>query len=109
MLDRRRIALLRPGAGVVNMGRGALIDQDALCDALDTGHLGGAVLDVFTPEPVPTGHRLWTTSNLIMTPHVSADDPATYNPRSLDIFLDNLRALRNGQAMPNRFNLDRGY
>jgi len=109
MLDRRRIALLRPGAGVVNMGRGALIDQDALCDALDTGHLGGAVLDVFTPEPVPTGHRLWTTSNLIMTPHVSADDPATYNHRSLDIFLDNLRALRNGQAMPNRFNLDRGY
>lgn len=109
MLDRRRIALLRPGAGVVNIGRGALLDQDALCDALDAGRLGGAVLDVFTPEPVPDGHRLWTTPNLLMTPHVSADDPATYNPRSLDIFLDNLRALRDGQALPNRFDLEAGY
>lgn len=109
LLDRRRLALLPPGAGVVNIGRGALLDQDALCDALDAGRLGGAVLDVFVPEPVPPGHRLWTTPNLVMTPHVSADDPATYIPLSLDIFLDNLRALRDGKSLPNRFDTMRGY
>ena len=94
LLDRRRIGLLPAGAGVVNIGRGALVEQDALCDALDVGALGGAVLDVFVPEPVPPGHRLWGTRNLVMTPHVSADDPKTYNPNSLDIFFRNLRALR---------------
>jgi glyoxylate/hydroxypyruvate reductase A len=109
LLDRRRIGLLPPGAGAVNVGRGALLDQDALCDALDGGHLGGAVLDVFVPEPVPPGHRLWTTPNLVMTPHVSADDPATYIPLSLDIFFRNLRAFQNGEALPNRFDTARGY
>ena len=109
LLDRRRIGLLPAGAGVVNIGRGALLDQDALCDALDAGALGGAVLDVFVPEPVLPGHRLWTTRNLVMTPHVSADDPLTYNPDSLDIFFQNLRALRDGTALPNRFDVTRGY
>ena len=69
--DRRASGswLLPRGAGVVNIGRGALVDQDALCDLLDEGHLSGAVLDVFTPEPIPTGHRLWSTRNLIISPH----------------------------------------
>ena len=109
MLDRRRIALLPPGAGVVNIGRGALLDQDALCDALEDGHLSGAVLDVFVPEPVPPGHRLWTTPNLLITPHVSADDPDTYVPLSLDIFFQNLRAFSDGTPLPNQFNTERGY
>jgi len=109
LLDRRRIGLLPQGAGVVNIGRGPLIDQDALCDRLDDGSLGGAVLDVFTPEPVPAGHRLWTTRHLIMTPHVSSDDPATYNPLSLDIFLANLAAMQAGQKMANQIDITRGY
>jgi phosphoglycerate dehydrogenase-like enzyme len=109
IIDRRRLGLLPDGAGVVNIGRGELIDQDALCDRLDQGHLSGAVLDVFTPEPIPDGHRLWTTPNLIISPHTSADDPATYNPVSLDIFLDNLRAWRDGRPLPNRFDTARGY
>jgi len=109
ILSRARIAILPRGAGLVNIGRGALVDQDAVMDALDSGHLGGAVLDVFTPEPVPPGHRLWGTPNLVMTPHVSADDPATYNARSLDIFFENLLAMREGRAMTNQFDPVRGY
>jgi phosphoglycerate dehydrogenase-like enzyme len=109
MMDRRRLAALPRGAGIVNIGRGELADQAALCDLLDAGHLSGAVLDVFTPEPIPPGDRLWTTRNLIISPHTSADDPATYNPRSLDIFLDNLRAWRDNRPLPNRFDTVRGY
>ena len=109
LIDRRRLGLLPNGAGVVNIGRGELIDQDALCDRLDAGHLSGAVLDVFSPEPIPPGHRLWTTRNLIISPHTAADDPATYNPISLDLFFENLRAWQNGQALPNRYDIERGY
>jgi glyoxylate/hydroxypyruvate reductase A len=109
IIDRRRLGLLPGGACLVNIGRGGLIDQDALCDALDDDALSGAVLDVFTPEPIPPGHRLWTTPNLIISPHTCADDPNTYNPRSLDIFLENLRAWRDGRPLPNRFDTVRGY
>lgn len=109
IMDRRRLGLLPPGAGIVNIGRGELLDQDALCDLLESGHLSGAVLDVFTPEPVPPGHRLWSTPNLIVSPHTAADDPASYNPLSLDIFLDNLRAWRDNKKLPNLFDIERGY
>ena len=109
LIDRRRLELLPDGAGVVNIGRGELIDQEALCDRLDTGRLSGAVLDVFDPEPIPAGHRLWNTPNLIISPHTSADDPATYNPISLDLFLENLGAWHDGKPLPNRFDIARGY
>lgn len=109
LMDRRRLDMLPPKAGIVNIGRGELVDQDALCELLDNGHLSGAVLDVFTPEPIPEGHRLWTTSNLIISPHTSADDPATYNQHSLDIFVSNLKAYQAGQPLPNRFGTERGY
>jgi glyoxylate/hydroxypyruvate reductase A len=109
LITRERLETLPSGAGIVNIGRGELLDQDALCDLLDNGHLSGAILDVFTPEPIPTGHRLWTTPNLIVSPHTSADDPNTYNKHSLDIFLNNLRAWRDGQPLPNRFDTVRGY
>lgn len=109
LIDRRRLGLLPEGAGIVNIGRGELIDQDALCDRLDAGRLSGAVLDVFDPEPIPPGHRLWATPNLIISPHTSADDPATYNAISLDLFLENLRAWMAGQPLPNRFDIVRGY
>jgi len=109
LLDRRRLGLLPHGTGLVNIGRGDLVDQNAVCDLLDDGHLSGAVLDVFSPEPIPAGHRLWTTPNLIVSPHTSADDPATYNAHSLAIFLDNLRAYQAGQTLPNLFDTARGY
>ncbi len=109
LMDRNRLNLLPRGAGIVNIGRGELADQDAICDLLDNGHLSGAVLDVFTPEPIPEGHRLWTTPNLVISPHTAADDPATYNKRSLDIFLANLKAYQARQPLPNLFDIERGY
>jgi glyoxylate/hydroxypyruvate reductase len=109
LMDRRRLGLLPAGAGLVNIGRGALVDQDALCDLLDAGTLSGAVLDVFTPEPIPRGHRLWSTRNLIVSPHTAADDPNTYNSCSLDLFFDNVRAWREERPMPNLFDPARGY
>ena len=109
LLDRRRLGRLPREAGVVNIGRGELVEQEALLDALDGGHLAGAVLDVFVPEPVPPGHRLWRTRNLVMTPHMSAGDPLSYNLSSLAIFLENLRALREGRRPPNQVDLARGY
>jgi glyoxylate/hydroxypyruvate reductase A len=109
LITRERLDLLPPGAAVLNIGRGELLDQEALCDRLEDGHLSGAVLDVFTPEPIPPGHRLWRVPNLIISPHTSADDPATYNPISLDLFLVNLRAWLSGAPLPNRFDIERGY
>ena len=102
ILNRRRIGLLPRGAGVVNIGRGPLVEQEALCDALDSGALGGAVLDVFDPEPIPEGHRLWSTPNLIISPHTAADDLDTYFPRSLDVFFENVRAWEEGRELPTR-------
>ena len=76
---------------------------------LESGRLGGAVLDVFDREPLPPGDRIWRTRNLIVTPHLSCDDPATYIPRSLGIMFANLRARRAGRAMPNLVDPARGY
>jgi phosphoglycerate dehydrogenase-like enzyme len=109
MITRGLLSLLPLRAGVVNLARGGVIDQDALCDMLEAGRLSGAVLDVFDPEPIPPGHRLWRTPNLVITPHVSSDDPETYNPRTLDIFFRNLAAWRAGEAMPNEVDRARGY
>jgi glyoxylate/hydroxypyruvate reductase A len=109
ILDRRRIALLPQGAAVVNIGRGPLIEQAALCDALDGGHLAGAILDVFDPEPVPPEDRVWTTRNMVMTPHVSVDDAVSYIPRSLDIFFANLAAFERGEPLVTPVDFSRGY
>ena len=109
LIDRRRLGLLPAGAGVVNIGRGPLLDSAALCDLLDSGRLGGAVLDVFDREPLPPGDRLWRTTNLIVTPHQSCDDPASYTQRSLGILFANLRARRDGKPMPNLVDPARGY
>ena len=109
ILDARRIGLLPAHCGVINIGRGALIEQDALCDALDAGRLGGAFLDVTSPEPLPAGHRLWRTANTIITPHVLIDDPQSYAADSVTLFLANLAALERGETPPNLFDTTRGY
>ena len=73
ILSRQRLALLPEGAYIVNVGRGSAIDEEALADALDSGHIAGAALDVFQTEPLPKDHRLWKTKNLLITPHVAGN------------------------------------
>jgi glyoxylate/hydroxypyruvate reductase A len=109
LLSRDRIGLLRKGARAVNIARGPVWDQEAVCDALEAGHLESAFTDVTVPEPLDPAHRLWRTRGIIVTPHVSADDREKYNDHTLDIFLRNVIAFQEGAAMPNRVDPARGY
>ena len=109
LMDRRRLELLKPTCGVVNIGRESAMDYDALCDKLDAGELAGAVLDVFSPEPIDEDSRLWNTRNLIITPHVSADDGDSYVPLTLDLFLRNLAQFAARKDLINRVDRDLGY
>lgn len=109
LLDERRIALLKPAAGLINMGRAAVVDYEALAAALRSGSLAGAVLDVFNPEPLPASSPLWDVPNLIITPHMSSDDALTYAPRTLDLVFDNLGRLIEGKRLKNRVDPARGY
>jgi phosphoglycerate dehydrogenase-like enzyme len=108
LLDARRLDLLPRHAGLVNIGRGRTVDENALFDRLDAGRLGGAVLDVFEDEPLGVDHRAWRTRNLFVTPHMSADDPSTVSSSILSILVDNLNAHARGLPMPNEFDTARG-
>jgi D-2-hydroxyacid dehydrogenase (NADP+) len=94
------IARMRPGALFVNVGRGELVDQSALVAALREGRLGGAGLDVFTPEPLPPGDPLWDLPNVIITPHNSGTSDGTAHRAAL-IFLDNLARFAAGASLRN--------
>ncbi len=109
MIGGAELDRLKPGAGVVNIGRGPIVDCDALCRRLASGRLGGAVLDVFAEEPLPPDSPLWSARNLVVMPHVSSDDPAQYLPRALDIFFENLQRMLNGEQMRNVIDPALGY
>ena len=108
LLDRRRLDLLKPEAGLVNIGRSPVVDYDALREKLSEGSLAGAVLDVFQPEPLPADSPLWDTPNLVVMPHVSCDDPR-YVDRLLDFWFENLARFRAGRRLKNLIDRSRGY
>ncbi len=100
ILARDVIDRMKPSAVVLNVGRGELIDEPALAEALASGRLGGAGLDVFAEEPLPPDSPLWDLPNVIITPHNSASTPGT-GARAIEIFLDNLRAYVAGEPLRN--------
>ena len=101
LLSREAIAAMKPGACLVNTSRGAVVDEAALVDALRSGHLGGAYLDVFETEPLPAGSPLWTMPNVILTPHAS-DNIVGWPRRFAELFVDNLDRWRSGEPLLNR-------
>ena len=100
-LNATRLAKLKRGAIVYNIGRGSTVDQDALQKALESGRLAAAYLDVTTPEPLPPDHPLWTTPNCYITPH-SGGGHANEKERQVEHFLNNLRRFEKRDALINR-------
>ena len=102
MFGAATFAAMRPGAAFVNIGRGAVVDQPALCAALQSGQVGFAALDVTEPEPLPPEDPLWTLPNVLISPH-SASTVSRENERILAIFQDNLLCWLDGrpEAMRN--------
>lgn len=109
LFGAREFALVRRGAAFINMSRGGLVDPAALDDALRSGHLGGALIDVAYPEPPGSDWPYWDTPNLIITPHVLSDDLDEYVPRTLDLFFENLRRFFDGRPLTNVVDLARQY
>ncbi len=103
MIGEREFALMKQGAGFINFGRARVCDYAALTRALDSGHLSGAILDVFDPEPLPSESPLWNVRNLFITPHCSSDDADAYIPITLDLVLENAARLIAGQDVVNVF------
>lgn len=108
MIDARRIALMKRSAYLVNIGRGATVDETALVEALSAKRIAGAGLDVFETEPLPEASPLWDLENVILTPHYSGLTPR-YVERLMEIFVDNLERYLGGKPLRNVVDLERGY
>lgn len=108
MISREQIASAKDGAVLINISRGALVDEDAMIEALQNGKLGGAGLDVFREEPLPPGSPLWDMPNVLITPHVSGSSPH-YNERATAIFADNLGRYTRNEPLRNMVIKERGY
>lgn len=108
LISRERIQRLPRGAFLYNIGRGAVVDEEALVDALRSGHLGGAGLDVFVEEPLPAEHPFWSMENVVLTPHIGADTPWD-NDFAAEIFIDNLKRFHAGEPLRNEVDLRAGY
>ena len=95
LIGSRELALMKPSAVLVNVGRGAVVDEEALLAALREGRIGGAGLDVFTTEPLPAGHPLTTLDNVALSPHNAANTPQA-NRAGLELAIRNIRDWQRG-------------
>lgn len=106
--DAAAFASMKPGSVLINIGRGAVVEEEALLTALKEGPLAGAVLDVAPQEPLPPEHPLWTLDNVILFPH-SASTSRKENARLMDLTCDNLERYLDGRPLRNTFELARLY
>ena len=109
LVTAERLDHLPEGAIVVNVARGSLLDERALAARLRDGRLGGAVIDVFEREPLPSESDLWSAPRLLLTPHVSATSPRGYWQRQLELFTDNWARFAAGRPMRNVVDKQAGY
>jgi phosphoglycerate dehydrogenase-like enzyme len=106
LVDRALLGRLPPQAVVINVGRGSVLDEAALVEALQSGRLAGAVLDVFMEEPLPPEHVFWRTPNLLITSHTAA----MMIPKDIsDVFVENYRRLLRGEALHYQVDFELGY
>lgn len=105
-LNSRTLKLMPKGARLLNPGRGALIDDDALLTALDAGHIDHATLDVFRTEPLPADHPYWTHPNVTVTPHVASETRPTYSSKTI---AENIRRGETGQPFIHLVDREAGY
>jgi phosphoglycerate dehydrogenase-like enzyme len=108
LFDDRAFGLMRPGAILVNVTRGEIVDGDALVRALTNGQLGGAALDVAPQEPLPSDHPLWKLDNVVMTPHTAGASQHRAG-RNIARFCENLRRLRDGRELEGVVDKKLGY
>lgn len=108
LIDAAALARMKPTAVVINVARGTVIDQDALTAALRAERIGGAVLDVFDPEPLPADSPLWALPNCLITAHISGWD-SRYNEHAVALFVDNLRRYLAGEPLRNLVDKAAGY
>lgn len=110
LLGRERLARMKEGAVLLNVGRGCIVDTEALCDALEAGHLGGAGLDVTDPEPLPPDHRLWRIPTAVVTPHISGFYHLRQTHENIvDICVENVKRFQAGVPLRNQVDFSTGY
>jgi phosphoglycerate dehydrogenase-like enzyme len=109
LIDKKKLDLLKPTCGIVNIGRQSVLDYEALCEKLNKNEIAGAILDVFTTEPIENNSKLWHTPNLIITPHVSSDDNGNYVKMTLDLFIKNLKLFIENKELVNQIDKNLGY
>lgn len=107
MLDARRIGLMKAGSVLVNIGRGSIVNTEALMEALRSGHIAAAGLDVTEPEPLPPDHPLWDCPNVLITPHISGLGAS--KQKHAEWFAENLRAYLEGRPQPGAVNREMKY
>ncbi len=107
MLDARRIGLMKAGSVLVNIGRGSIVNTEALMEALRSGRIAAAGLDVTDPEPLPPDHPLWDCPNVLITPHISGLGAS--KQKHAEWFAENLRAYLEGRPQPGAVNREMKY
>jgi glyoxylate/hydroxypyruvate reductase A len=106
ILDRRLFEQLPRGAALINMGRGGHLVEDDLLEALDSGHLSGAVLDVLQQEPALADHPFWHHPKILLTPHIAA---MTQPESAFGVLLENIRRHQRGEPMLGEIDRTQGY
>ena len=109
LISKERLNMLKPTCGIVNIGRQSVMDYDVLCEKLSNNEIAGAILDVFTHEPIEKNSKLWDIPNLVITPHVSSDDNGNYVKLTLDIFIKNLKLFIENKELSNQVDKKLGY
>jgi phosphoglycerate dehydrogenase-like enzyme len=108
LLNAARLARMKPDSYVINVGRGQLLDEKALIEALQNHRIAGAALDVFAEEPLPPDSPLWTAENLLITPHTAAVTERLWD-RHYQLISENLRRFVAGKPLLNLIDKGRGY